>query len=72
VEAPHRLGPLRVGRGRLVDLGFQLTKPLGKAGMELLAQSIPLFPCTALLERDHLSCSQRCLLVWQDDVMLSC
>jgi hypothetical protein len=40
--------------------------------MELLAQGVPLFACTDLLERDNLSCSHGCLLVWQDEVMLSC
>ena len=55
-----------------MELAFQLVEPLVKAGMERLAQGLPLFSCTDLLERDQLSRSQGWLLVAQDEVMLSC
>src|SRR4029453_12117589 len=71
-QAPHRRSHLCQGRCRLLELCFQPIKPLVKAGMELPAQGVPLFSCTDLLERDNLSCSHRGLLMWQDDVTVSC
>jgi hypothetical protein len=71
-QVPHGLRHLRSGRCWGSELGFQPVKPLVKAGMELPAQGVPLFSCTDLLERDNLSSAHGCLLVWQDDVTLSC
>jgi hypothetical protein len=47
-------------------------EPLVKALVQLLAQGGPLFSCTDLLKRDNLSRSHGGILVWQDEVMLSC
>ena len=55
-----------------MPLLFEGIEPLVKAGMELLAQGVPLFSCTNLLKHDNLSRSPGCLLMWQDEVMLSC
>jgi hypothetical protein len=71
-QVPSRLGHLCEGWRRLVELCFQLVEPLVKTRMELPAQGVPLFACTDLLERDHLSRSHGGLLVWQDEVTFSC
>jgi hypothetical protein len=47
-------------------------EPVVKVLMELLVQGVPLFSCTDLFERDTLSSSHGRLLVWQDEVTLSC
>src|SRR4029077_12356323 len=71
-QVPHRLGHLGYGRLRLVELLLQAIAPRVKALMELVAECIPLFSCTDLRKRDNLSSSHGSLLVWQDEVTLSC
>ena len=56
-QVPHRRGSLRSGRCGLLELCLQRIAPLGKAGMKLPAQGVPLFSCTDLLARDNLSSS---------------
>src|SRR5437763_9538399 len=50
-QVPHRLGYLRKGRLGLWELLLQSIEPLVKAVMELVAERVPLFSCTHLLER---------------------